>query len=80
MQALERIAGLLEDADGSLVVTERGDAASISRHQRFRLFAAMNPATDAGEHRLSHDLNADQGFYWSSILEFSFGCFMVHHL
>ncbi len=48
VQALERIAGLLEGAQGSLVVTERGDASSIPRHPNFRLFAAMNPATDAG--------------------------------
>ncbi|GAB4814206.1 hypothetical protein N2152v2_001252 [Parachlorella kessleri] len=51
-EALERIAGLLEGAQGSLVVTERGDASSIPRHPNFRLFAAMNPATDAGKRDL----------------------------
>ena len=52
-QALERIAGLLEDVDsggaGGLVISERGDAEGVPRHPSFRLFGAMNPATDAGE-------------------------------
>ena len=53
-QALERIAGLLEDVDsggaaaGGLVVSERGDSEGVPRHPSFRLFGAMNPATDAG--------------------------------
>jgi midasin (ATPase involved in ribosome maturation) len=52
VQALERIAGLLEDVaggSGSLVIAERGDAEGVPRHPNFRLFGAMNPATDAGE-------------------------------
>ena len=51
VQALERIAGLLEDVaggSGSLVIAERGDAEGVPRHPAFRLFGAMNPATDAG--------------------------------
>eukprot|EP00887_Chlorella_sp_A99_P000601 scaffold17.g601.t1 len=51
-EALERIAGLLEDERGSLVIAERGDATSVPRHPSFRLFAAMNPATDAGKRDL----------------------------
>lgn len=47
-KALERIAGLLEDADGSVTLSERGDVSAVARHPSFRLFAAMNPATDAG--------------------------------
>lgn len=48
-QALERIAGLLEEAGGGgLVIAERGDAEGVPRHPGFRLFGAMNPATDAG--------------------------------
>jgi len=47
-QALERIAGLLEDDAGSVTLSERGDSAAVARHPAFRLFAAMNPATDAG--------------------------------
>ena len=49
LQALERIAGLLEGAGGSLTLNERGDAAALTRHPDFRLMAAMNPATDVGE-------------------------------
>ncbi len=47
MQALERIAGLLEGG-GSIVLSERGDMVPITRHPNFRLLAAMNPATDSG--------------------------------
>ena len=47
-QALERIAGLLEDGGGSVTLSERGDSTAVARHPAFRLFAAMNPATDAG--------------------------------
>lgn len=42
------MAGLLQDPRGSLVLAERGDAEPVPRHPAFRLFAAMNPATDAG--------------------------------
>ena len=48
VQALERIAGLLEDSQSSIVLSEKGDATLVPRHPKFRLFAAMNPATDAG--------------------------------
>ena len=51
VQALERIAGLLEGAAGSITLNERGDAAAIHRHPNFRLMAAMNPATDVGTAR-----------------------------
>jgi midasin (ATPase involved in ribosome maturation) len=34
------------------VLTERGDGAAIARHPRFRIFAAMNPATDVGKRDL----------------------------
>ena len=46
---LERIAGLLDGASGSVLLAERGDTAPIPRHPGFRLVAAMNPATDAGK-------------------------------
>jgi midasin len=32
-----------------VTLTERGDTSAIPRHPHFRLFAAMNPATDAGK-------------------------------
>lgn len=46
---LQRLCGLLDDPTGSVTLTERGDASEIPRHPNFRLFAAMNPATDAGK-------------------------------
>ena len=52
LQALERIAGLLEGCTSSIVLAERGDAAPVTRHPGFRLLAAMNPATDAGKRDL----------------------------
>ncbi len=52
LQALERIAGLLEGPSASLTVAERGDVTAIPRHASFRLLAAMNPATDAGKRDL----------------------------
>ena len=47
-QALERLGGLLESQGGSVTLQERGDVQSVPRAPGFRLFAAMNPATDAG--------------------------------
>lgn len=46
---MQRLCGLLDDPSGSVTLTERGDASAITRHPNFRLFAAMNPATDAGK-------------------------------
>ncbi|KAK9849644.1 hypothetical protein WJX84_000969, partial [Apatococcus fuscideae] len=51
-EALERIAGLLEDKAAGLTVSERGDANAMQRSPHFRLLAAMNPATDAGKRAL----------------------------
>lgn len=51
-ETLERLGGVLESAHGSVVLTERGDGVAISRHPRFRLFGAMNPATDVGKRDL----------------------------
>ena len=48
-ETLQRLCGLLDDAHGSVVITERGDSEAIVRNPNFRLFAAMNPATDAGK-------------------------------
>jgi len=46
-EMLQRLAGLLDG--GSIVLTEKGDSAPVPRHPSFRLFAAMNPATDFGK-------------------------------
>ena len=48
-ETLQRLCGLLNDSTGSVTLTERGDADALKRHPDFRLFAAMNPATDAGK-------------------------------
>jgi midasin len=51
-ETLERLNGVLESRKGSVVLSERGDATPVYRHPRFRLFAAMNPATDVGKRDL----------------------------
>ena len=43
---------------GSVTLTERGDVAQIPRHPRFRLFGAMNPATDTGKRDLPAGIKA----------------------
>ena len=48
-ETLQRLFGLLDGPGGTVTVTERGDTQSVPRHPDFRLFAAMNPATDAGK-------------------------------
>ncbi|CAM9127401.1 unnamed protein product, partial [Sphacelaria rigidula] len=48
-ETLQRLSGLLEGAEGSLCLTERGDVDPVVRHEDFRLFAAMNPPTDASK-------------------------------
>ncbi|KAI8971571.1 P-loop containing nucleoside triphosphate hydrolase protein [Mycotypha africana] len=51
-ETLECLSGLLQDANGSLLLTEKGDVEPIKRHPNFRLFACMNPATDVGKRDL----------------------------
>ena len=51
-ETLERLNGVLESRRGSVVLSERGDATPVYRHPRFRLFGAMNPATDVGKRDL----------------------------
>ncbi|XP_062606102.1 midasin-like, partial [Saccostrea cucullata] len=48
-ETLECLSGLLESTKGSIVLTERGDISPIQRHESFRIFACMNPATDVGK-------------------------------
>ena len=40
---LERLTSLLDSAQSSLALSERGDVSEVKRHPQFRLFAAMNP-------------------------------------
>lgn len=41
-----------------MTLTERGDASAIKRHPNFRVFAAMNPATDAGKKDLPSSIRS----------------------
>ena len=51
-ETLESLSILLQSAHSSVVLTERGDLQPVLRHPGFRLFACMNPATDAGKRDL----------------------------
>lgn len=53
-ETLQRISGVLDGDKGTLCLTERGDIDYIDRHPSFRLFACMNPATDAGKRELPY--------------------------
>lgn len=57
-ETLQRVIGVLEGDTGSLCLAERGDVTYISRHPNFRLFACMNPATDAGKRDLPVSLRS----------------------
>jgi MoxR-like ATPase len=57
-ETLQRLCGLLDDATSSITLTERGDAVAIERHADFRLFGAMNPATDSGKKDLSSSVRS----------------------
>nr|POE59000.1 midasin [Quercus suber] len=46
---LEAIADLLDPKTPSLLLTEAGQIERVEAHSDFRLFAAMNPATDVGK-------------------------------
>lgn len=47
-ETLQCLSSLLE-SDGTITVNERTDTRPITRHDNFRLMAAMNPATDVGK-------------------------------
>lgn len=57
-ETLQRIIGVLEGENGSLCLAERGDSNYINRHSNFRIFACMNPATDAGKRDLPCSLRS----------------------
>eukprot|EP01043_Picozoa_sp_COSAG02_P021158 COSAG02_NODE_1067_length_14816_cov_16.863219_1_plen_4938_part_11 len=57
-ETLERLAGLLDGDHGSLCLTERGDTEALPRNKQFRLFACMNPPTDAGKKELPAGLRS----------------------
>lgn len=58
---LETLADLISDTtDGgpSILMTDTGDAERVHAHKDFRLFAAMNPATDIGKRDLPTSLRS----------------------
>ncbi|MCL7041049.1 hypothetical protein MKW94_021074 [Papaver nudicaule] len=57
-ETLQRVLGVLEGEGGSLCLAERGDIDYIERHSDFRIFACMNPATDAGKRDLPYMLRS----------------------
>ncbi|KAI3455601.1 hypothetical protein Pfo_012264 [Paulownia fortunei] len=57
-EILQRVIGVLEDEKGSLCLAERGDIDYVCRHPNFRMFACMNPATDAGKRDLPISLRS----------------------
>ncbi|XP_010261987.1 PREDICTED: midasin isoform X2 [Nelumbo nucifera] len=57
-EMLQRITGVLEGDDSSICLAERGDVDYIRRHPDFRIFACMNPATDAGKRDLPYSLRS----------------------
>ncbi|KAL1551716.1 midasin-like isoform X1 [Salvia divinorum] len=57
-EILQRVTGVLENERGSVCLSERGDIEYIHRHPNFRMFACMNPATDAGKRDLAVSLRS----------------------
>jgi midasin len=58
VDTLERLSGLLDGNSGSVCLTEKGDTEAVPRHRNFRLFACMNPPTDAGKKDLPAGLRS----------------------
>ncbi|KAG9127474.1 hypothetical protein FRC07_013283 [Ceratobasidium sp. 392] len=57
-ETLECIASILQGPHGSVTLTEAGHLEPIPRHPDFRLFACMNPATDAGKRDLPPNIRS----------------------
>ncbi|TVU30479.1 hypothetical protein EJB05_22106, partial [Eragrostis curvula] len=53
-ETLQRIGAVLDGERGTLCLAERGDVDYVVRHPCFRMFACMNPATDAGKRELPY--------------------------
>ncbi|RCV42665.1 hypothetical protein SETIT_9G233700v2 [Setaria italica] len=53
-ETLQRIGAVLDGEKGTLCLAERGDVDYVERHPCFRMFACMNPATDAGKRDLPY--------------------------
>ena len=57
--------GILDSANGSLVLLERGDVETLPRHPDFRLLASMNPPTDFGKKDLPPSMRGKMTEVWS---------------
>lgn len=57
-ELLHRIVSVLDGETGTVCLTERGDVYDVNRHPSFRLFACMNPATDAGKRELPYSFRS----------------------
>ena len=51
-EVLHMLSDLVESSTGSVLISERGDLHTISRHENSRLFACMNPSTDVNKRDL----------------------------
>ena len=63
-ETLECLSGLLQDSEGSILLLERGDTQTISRHKDFRIFGCMNPANDSGKKNLPAGLRSRFSEFW----------------
>ena len=63
-ETLECLNGLLQDADSSILLMEKGDSQPVKRHSDFRIFGCMNPANDAGKRDLSPSLRNRFTEFW----------------
>ncbi|KAI0304300.1 P-loop containing nucleoside triphosphate hydrolase protein [Multifurca ochricompacta] len=57
-ETLEALAMLLRDPTSSITLTEQGSMEPLPRHPDFRIFACMNPATDAGKKELPPNIRS----------------------
>ncbi|KAF8512096.1 midasin [Hysterangium stoloniferum] len=57
-ETLECISSILQGPTASVVLTEQGSFSPVPRHPDFRLFACMNPATDAGKRDLPPNIRS----------------------
>ncbi|KAJ4774203.1 Midasin [Rhynchospora pubera] len=57
-ETLQRIGAVLDGERSTLCLAERGDVDYVDRHLSFRLFACMNPATDAGKRELPYSFRS----------------------
>ncbi|KAJ3682433.1 hypothetical protein LUZ60_015006 [Juncus effusus] len=57
-ETLQRIGAVLDGEKSTLCLAERGDVDYVDRHLSFRLFACMNPATDAGKRELPYSFRS----------------------